>query len=121
MNKPWKNNNNNYPPYLYATNMAVSDRRFIVRTASPRFIAETILFENEEQAHHFMAQQPFISVMAHSKRKVLVVTVLEYWEDTSNYTNEELHAITKRLAYWYREMIWLSKQKQNNQTPSDNS
>lgn len=91
-----------YPKLLYATNKLSTDRNFIIRTVEPRFIAEVTLFTDPREAHSFLRTQGKYSEMTTIKKRIVVVSVKEFWDNPDDYEPRVVRLATKRLAGWYK-------------------
>jgi len=79
-NNSWKDEKN-YPPFLLARNKFVSDGTFIIHTREPKFIAEVKSFDTEEDANNYTSSISLITNKAFIKDKIIVVAVIEFWDD----------------------------------------
>jgi len=97
--------NKDYPIFVYATNKQVDNRNYIIRTCEPRFIAEANIFNSEAEADLYSNSDDRLKVKVSIKYKIIVVTVLEFWDSPENYDTKVIQAVTKRLAHWYKSQL----------------
>lgn len=108
--KYWKNTAD-YPQYMFATNRMVNDVDYIIRTHEPRFIAEARIFDDVNIANDYVNNEQNLTVMADGKYSTFVVTIKEFWFDTSEYSNEVIKGITKKLAQWYKQQHYNNRRR----------
>lgn len=89
MPKPPKN-----PRFLHAANKAASNRKFILHTRKPAFLAEVMPY-NESYKNDYI-----YSVKVSSDRETLLIAIIEIYDKQES--KQSLNSIIKQLGDWYK-------------------
>lgn len=89
MPKPPKN-----PRFLHATNKAATDRKFILHTRKPAFLAEVMPYDELSGNNYFY------SVKVSLDRETLLIAIIEIYKDQEG--KQSLSSIIEQLGNWYK-------------------
>ena len=89
MPKPPKN-----PRFLHAANQAASDRKFILHTRKPAFLAEVMPYDQ------LFGNDYLYSIKVSIERETLLIAIIEIYNNQEG--KQSLSSIIEQLGNWYK-------------------